>query len=72
MTNAPEGGTASDNRLSFLQNAAAKYAGRSGDFRHESRSCKWHSVVSVHKIITRSDILRHTEKGISIKDNKTN
>lgn len=40
MTNAPEGGTASDNRLSFLQNAAAKYAGRSGDFRHESRSCK--------------------------------
>lgn len=49
MTNAPEGGTASDSRLSFLQNEAAKYAGKSGDFKHESRSCKWHSAISVHK-----------------------
>lgn len=69
MTNAPEGGVASDSRLSFLQNAAAKYAGRSGDFRHESRSCKWHSAVSVHKHNNDCDILK---KDISIKDNKAN
>ena len=43
MINAPEGGTESASLLSFLQKAAAKYAGRSGDFKQESISCKQNS-----------------------------
>lgn len=40
MTNAPEGGTEIDSLLSFLAKAAARYAGRSGDFKQESKSCR--------------------------------
>lgn len=40
MTSAPDGGTTSDSLLNFLAKAAAKYAGRSGDFKQESRSCQ--------------------------------
>lgn len=39
ITNDPEGGTVSDSRLNFLAKAAAKYAGRSEDFKQLSRSC---------------------------------
>lgn len=40
MINAPEGGTKSASLLSLLQKEAAKYAGRSGDFKQESTSCR--------------------------------
>lgn len=40
ITKAPEGGTEIDSLLNFLAKAAAKYAGRSGDFKQASRSCK--------------------------------
>lgn len=38
-TRVPEGGTESASLLSLLANAAAKYAGRRGDFKQASRSC---------------------------------
>lgn len=38
MTSAPEGGANSASLLNFLQKAAARYAGSSDDFKHESNS----------------------------------
>lgn len=38
ITNDPEGGTERANLLNFLAKAAARYAGRRGDFKHESKS----------------------------------
>lgn len=40
MTNDPEGGTESDNLLSFFVNEAARYAGSNDDLRQASSSCR--------------------------------
>lgn len=58
ITNAPEGGTTSASLLNFLAKAAARYAGRSGDFRQESRS---YSKINAHHqiVLKKIEIYQH-------------